>query len=1043
MNLAKWSLEHPYLVLALACAVGVLGLAGVMSSPRDLFPDTTPPQVLVVTVREGASAPEMARTVTEPLEREISGLNGLANQTSTTADGVSSLRAEFTYGKKVSEAVTEVRNALAAVTPRFPAGTAEPLVYSITSRTAPAVTLALSPLDEGGPTLSEIRLLAEHVIRDELLRIPGVGEVEVFGGHHPSVEVSVDRDLLAASGLSLEGLIGAIAKQNISAPAGRLTVEGAEIHFTLDSLFPGVDQVGDTVIASPEGGAVNLRDVARVGIGEMPQRSLYHGNGRPAIAVNVLRAEGSDTIRVVKAVTDLIPELESRFRSMRIEVTDSQKPLIELNISGMYGSLVQAIILIVVVNFLFLGNLAAALVSSVSIALSFLFGLAVIWASPYTIDMVTLTGMIVAVGMVVDASVVVLENIFRVHEATGMKDPRGAAVAGAKEVALSVTAGMLTTVIVLLPVMGSSGYTSRVLRPLNMVLFATLAASLVAALTIIPLLAGFVLEGKGHRPSGVLRKITSWFDGVLKKVVTFYIELLKVSLRHRGLTVAAFALFFLLTLRLVMPLLGGEMMPPMDTGIAFIEFESPAGRSPEAVEKTLTAMEKKILEERHVLSLSSQVGSEPGSPSFGGGSTPQAGRIKVLMVDRSKRKENIWEILDRWRADFKSIEGLRWSRLTEYGATPRATTKAPLDVIISGPDAPLLDSLAREAVSAMEGVKGLGDVHQGWFIEKETRNIEVDPYLASRYRTSPTDIAREVGTALNGRTATYLKVPSFSDIPVRVFYGDQYLEKEEDILDVTIVTGDGLLPLSALARVRTVPEAPLITRERLRNTIDITGVNRGRTIKHVTSEVKLRLRGIQPPDGYSIEVAGSSADLGESMAMLGKALLLGVVLLYFLLVSLFRSFLYPLTILSIVPPAVAGGLWGLLLFNKSMSMNAAMGFILLAGTVVNNSILLVDFIIESRKRGASRTLAVVRSVKTRTRPILMTVTSTIIGLTPLVMEWAVGLERMSPLGIVAASGLIFGTFVTMIFVPVIYSVIDDISSRAAALVGRTGEDPGA
>ncbi len=1034
MNLTKWSVDHPYLILALACAVGVLGFAGVMSTPRDLFPDTTPPQVLIVTVRSGASAQEMARTVTEPLEREISGLGGLSNLTSTTADGVSSVRAEFNYEKKTSEAVTEVRNTLAAVTSKFPAGTEEPLVYSITNRNAPAVTLALSPLDRGGTTLSEIRLFAENILRDELLRIPGVGEVEIFGGHHPSVEVSVDRDRLAASGLSLEGLIRAVSEENVAAPAGRMTIKDSEIHFILDSLFPGIDEIGNAVIGSTESGTVSLKDVAKIGIGEMPRRSLYRGNGQPAIAVNILRSEGSDTVRVVEAVMRLIPEIESRFGNIRIEVTDSQKPLIELNISGMYRSLIQAILLIVIVIFLFLANLRAALISSVSIGLSFLFSLAALWVSPYTIDMVTLTGMIVAVGMVVDASVVVLENIYRIHRATGMSDIGKAAVSGAKEVALSVTAGMMTTVIVLLPVMGSSGYTSRVLRPLNMVIFATLAASLLTSLTIIPLLATFVMKRKEPDTLRTLQKIASGFDRILKKVVTFYIELLKLCIRHRGLTVTIFALFVVLTFRLLMPLLGGEMMPPMDTGIAFIEFETPTARSPESVENTLASMEKRILEEKNVLSLSSQVGSEPGSPSFGGGSTPQAGRIKVHMVDRTKRKENIWEILDRWKEDFRGIEGLRWARLTEYGATPRATTKAPLDVIISGPDMIMLDRLAEDAISALVGTAGLIDVHRSWHIEKEIRNIEIDPHMASIFGTSPAKIAREVATALNGRTSTFLKVPFLSDVPVRVFYEGRFLAKEEDILRVPIATRKGLVPLSNLGRIRPIYESPLITRERLRYTIDITGVNRDRSIKHVTNDAKKNLQDIPLPDGYSIELAGSSADLGESISMLGKALLLGVILLYFLLVSLFRSFLYPLTILSIVPPALAGGLWGLLLFNKSMSMNAAMGFILLAGTIVNNSILLLDFIIESRKRGAPRNLAVIRSVKTRTRPILMTVTSTVIGLTPLVMEWAVGLERMSPLGIVAATGLIFGTFVTMIFVPVIYSIIDDIGVKTIAAI---------
>lgn len=1029
MNVTRWSVEHPYLVTAIACAVAVLGFAGAFSTPRDLFPDTTPPQVLVVTVRQGAAAPDMARTVTEPLERELSGLEGLVNITSTTADGVSSVRAEFIYEKKASEAVTEVRNSLAAVTPLFPQGTSEPLVYSVTSRTMPVLTLALFPDGPDAPALPEIRLLAENRIRDELLSIEGVGDVEVFGGHSPSVEVALDRDRMAAAGLTLETVAGALASQNVSMPAGRLTIDESETHFTLSALFPDMGAMGNTVIGSPRGGSVLLKDVAVISAGELPRRSLYHGNGKAAIALNVLRAQGSDTIRTVGRVLERLPEIQARYRNMGIEVTDSQKPLIELNISGMYKSLVQAILLMVVVIFLFLANLRAALISSVSIALSFLFSLAVLSVSPYTIDMVTLTGMIVAVGMVVDASVVVLENLYRVHSASGRKDIKSSAVTGAKEVALSITAGMMTTIIVLLPVMGSTGYTSRVLRPLNMVIFATLTASLVAALTVIPLLATFVLGRDRPGPVGLLERTAARFDGVLKRLVRFYLDLLKLALRHRLATLVAFGLFVALTFRLVMPILGGEMMPPMDTGIAFIEFETPAGRSAEAVEETLAAMERRILEDEGVLAVSSEVGSEPGAVSFGGGSTPQSGRIKVKMVDRTQRDESIWEILESWKQDFQDIDGLRWSRLTEYGATPKATTKAPLDIIVSGPDPDILDGLAERVMASLEGTAGLTDVQRTWHIEKDVRHIIVDPLQAARYGTSAARVAIEASSAVDGKMATRLRLPEFSDVPVRVSYGSAFLRNEDDLRRILIPAKDGPVPLAVLADVRSAPEAPVITRENLKNTIDVTGVNRGRTIRHVTSEAVGRLGGIGLPDGYGIQVAGSAADLGESIGMLGKALLLGVVLLYFLLVSLFNSFTAPLTILSIVPPAIAGGLWGLLLFDKSMSMNAAMGFILLSGTIVNNSILLLDFIIESRKRGAFRTLAVMRSVKVRTRPILMTATSTIIGLTPLVMEWAVGLERMSPLGIVAATGLIFGTVLTMVFVPVVYVTLDDLVTR--------------
>lgn len=1035
MNLTRWAVDHPYLAFSLAAAVAVLGLFGMMTTPRDLFPDTTPPQVLVVTVRQGASAPEMSHTITKPVERELSGLDGVANITSTTGDGVSSVKVEFRYDKSAAEAVTEVRNSLAAVTPSFPAGTSEPLVYSITQRTAPIVTVALAPKSASGPTLAEIRLLAENQVRDTLLSVQGVGDVEVFGGHQPAVTVRADRDRLTAAGLSLKGLTQALAERNVSIPLGRITTGGREEELTLDALFPTAADIGATAVGSVEGGSVLLREVASVTAGTLPQRSIYHGNGRPAIAVNVMRTEGADTAKTVDRVQAQLERLRARLPDIRFAVTDSQKPLIDLNLKGMYWSLAQAVLLTVGVIFLFLADVRAALISSMSIALSFLASLAVLRLTPYTINMVTLSGMIVAVGMVVDASVVVLENLYRVHAKTG-KDVRESAIAGTKEVALSITAGMLTTIVVLLPVMGASGYTSRVLRPLNITIFSTLAASLLAALTIIPLLASIVLKKSEPGFINTLERQVSRFNRVITVLIRLYQGMLKFCLRRRLLTLAAVVLFVMLTMRLVVPLLGGEMMPAMDTGIAFVEFETPVDRPPEAVEETLSAIERRLLEDETVLALSSQTGSEPQAASFGGGAVPQSGKIKVQLVPRTEREETIWEIMQRWERELEGIEGLRRVRITEYGATPIATTKAPLDIIISGPDITVLDSLADKVMAALEGVRGLADVHRSWRIEKKVHTVTVDPLLAAHYGTTAAQIAGRLSTAMDGTTATMLRVPGFSDIPVRVAYQERFLKSREDVAYIPLHTGRGPVPLTTLGKVNTAREAPVRTREGLTNTVDVTGVNRVRTISHVTGAVQKRLAGIRVPPGYTVETAGSASDLGTSKTMLLGALLLGVVLLYLLLVSLFSSLLIPLVILSIVPPAVAGGLWGLLLFDKPMCMNAAMGFILLAGTIVNNSILLLDFIVESRKQGHHRMRAVLQSVALRTRPILMTATSTIIGLTPLVMEWAVGLERMSPLGIAAATGLLLGTVLTMVLVPVIYITVEDARNWVAARLGR-------
>jgi multidrug efflux pump subunit AcrB len=319
------------------------------------------------------------------------------------------------------------------------------------------------------------------------------------------------------------------------------------------------------------------------------------------------------------------------------------------------------------------------------------------------------------------------------------------------------------------------------------------------------------------------------------------------------------------------------------------------------------------------------------------------------------------------------------------------------------------------------------DVRRSWYFDKTEYNVDVDPALARLYQTTPADVANELKAVVKGIPASSMRLKGYLDIPITIQYAAQDIAEPPQLSDAYVSTRFGPLPLRAMATLDSQHHQPFITRERLRNTIDITGVNRVYTIGQVAKMTQMRLAGIHPPAGYSIQVAGTTADMKTGSAEMGKALKIGFVLLYILLVAMFRSFGHPITIMAAIPLAIAGALWGLLLFDKPMCKPAMMGLILLGGTIVNNSILLLDFILEARRKGMAKDDAILQSVRLRIRPILMTTVSTIVGLTPLVLEMAVGLERMSPLGIVAAVGLSIGTFLTMVVIPVVYSGMDSLA----------------
>ncbi len=1031
MNLSDFSIKSPYAVVAFCLLVAALGAFAFFRTPTDLFPNTVPPQVVVVTVWPGVDADDMADKVTQIIEKELNTLGGLKRITSTSRDEVSSINAEFHYYKNLGEAVVDVQNAVGRIRAALPPAILEPRIYRIANATRPLLTLSLTPKEGGTKDLSQIRLLAENQIEDELLNVDGVADVDVFGAHKPEIQVRVSRESLAANDLTLNDVVAALARQNVSAPAGTIYAPNREYLLKVSNEFANLDEIRNMPIRFDQGAVLRMRDIADVSLGEAEQRSVYHGNGRPAIAVNIMRPEGGATVTAIRNIKAKLPVLTAEYPDIDFTITDDQQPIIDLNVSGMRMSLVQAVLLTVAVIFLFLADIRAAVVVSVSIPMAFLASLVVLWFSPYTLNMVTLSGLIISVGMVVDASIVVLENIYRHYREDPNKNPLRAASAGAREVTLAVTAGMLTTVIVLVPVMFAGGYTQQVMRPLNLMISATLVASLLAALTIVPLMASRLLA-HGERRRNIIERVFSVTDRGVEGLSRVYLALLRGALKHRWLVILLALVFLVFTMKQVKPLLGGELMPPMDTGIVNLVFETPSDYTPHQVERTLSEVEAMLYETPSVLTISSTVGSEPGEISFGGGgSTAQTGKIKITLLDRTQRADDIWKIQDLWRGKLRKMEGVQDFTVSEYGATPLSTTRAPLDIIISGPDPAVLDELAAQTLLDLDGTPGLVDVRRSWRIDKRDCRIKIDPDLAELYHASPPAVAKELRTAVKGISATSMRLTGYLDIPVTVRYRGADITYPSQLRDVYINTPLGQVPLRAMAQIHPHKTQPFITRENLLPTIDITAVNRGYTIGQVTAMVKKKLADIRTPAGYTIRVAGNGVNMVIGQREMGRALMIGFVLLFILLVAMFKSFLHPFTIMAAIPLAVAGGFWGLLIFDKPMCKPAMMGMILLGGTIVNNSILLLDFIINARAKGMARDEAILQSVRFRLRPILMTTVSTIVGLSPLIFEMAVGLERMSPLGIVAASGLLVGTFLTMIVVPVVYSSFDSLGNMCA------------
>lgn len=1035
MNLVERYLKRPHLLTSVVLLGAVVGFIGYRRMPVNLFPDSERPQIAVVTVYPGASAPDVEADVSRTIEKELSTIEQVRRITSVSKDEVSSVAVEFEYSKSLESAATDVANGLQKIKALLPADVRPPMIFKVSSATPPVLTLALRPKASSPIDLSMVRQLADNAIKERLLQLPEVANVEVFGAHQPIVRVSLDRDKLAEYSLTPGDVSQRLAAFNANQPIGLLITGRSQFLLKRTGEFRTIGDVGRIVVAHLPGGDVHLADIATIRRGTVEAQSAYHGNGRPAIAINIQRASSGNTLRTIAAVSALLPSLEKRYPGIEFSIPDTQGELINLSVGNMLDALRDAVVMTVIVIFLFLADLRGMALAAISIPFTYLLTFAAMWLIGYEFNMVTLTAVIIAVGMLLDDAIVVLENIERHYHEEGV-DIHKAVVGGTQEVMLAIFSGTYATVMVLLPIIFIGGFVQTVLRPLSISLVIALAVSYLVSITVIPLLAPLLLRRSGGAGRNRLERLVGNFNKrIVEPVRDFYVWLTGVALNHRWLFIGV-ALVLLAASARQMPLIGRDLMPPMDTGIIKVNFETDANTSLAGTEATLSRMEALIRRRPEVTSVSSLIGSEPAVISFGAGRLPQQGNITIHLVDRFHRKASIWQIEDALRSEFQRLPGLKSVDVFDFGATPLSTIRSSVDVMLSGPNLETLDRLGRDVEKRLRShLRGATSITRSWTLDSVEVQFTADTEKLALYRISPAAVAGQLAGAVRGQPSSVFRVPNEDGLTILVQLPGRQRAHADQLATYPIVTPAGTVPLGALGSVvrRAVPS--VITRQGLERTLDIQAYRSKQPISHLQDDVDAALAGLKLPSGYTLSHEGEIKQMNESFALLGKALVLGLVLLYFSLVPAFKSWVHPLTIMSAIPLALIGAAWSMLLADKHGCMPSMMGMILLAGIVVKNSILLIDFIAAARERGATIHDALIDSVRIRTRPILMTAVGTAVGMIPIAMEWAIGLERLSPLAIVAIGGLLVSTFLTMVYVPVLYSLFDDASLAVRRRLG--------
>ena len=1007
------------LLLAMILFIGsIMGVLGYINLPRNMYPDVERSQVVVVTQLPGAAAQTVAQKVSRPIEQELYALAGIRDVQSTNKNEVSIIKAEFEYGKDLNTATVDVNNAISRARGKLPPEAPPSGVYTVGGFTQPVLVLALSPKPDSDVSLSQIRLMAENDLRTALLTQGHIANVEIFGGHEPAIRVEFDPLKLIQNHISQGQLQEALAKIGRDYPVGisqsasafsTLTVYGERVSVEALRRLPLVN-------------GLMLGDVAQVSLSEAERYSAFHGNGKEAIAMAIQRAPGESVQGAINDANRALKDMKVRYSKIEFEVADTQEELIETSNSNIIEALRDAVIFVSIVMLIFLANWRAVVISFVSIPLVFLLTLATLWLMGKELNLTVMTGIILALGMLVDNAVVVLENIERhLHD---LKEEVDTAVRrGTEEVLSPILVGTIATVVVIAPLMFIGGFPEAIFAHLVRPVLIAAFVSYFLAVTFIPMVSAYWYRNGLPPKNRWERAIARFYDRTLAPGAGMYVGMLGFAMRggwlRRTLLVLPAVLLLAFSIRVIMPLVGRDAMPPMDTGVVKVHVKF-GGNVPVAeVQQRLKTFEAALQEDKRIERSTLFIGSEAGVLSMGSGQLPGEAIFTLTYVDRLHRDQSSWQIETELRQKLAGVPGVVSADVFDGGATALSTIKAPIDIRLVSEDWQLLTRTAEDVKLALAKVPGITTVSTSWDRYSEEAVLVLDEEKLRLLGATPDQVVGQL--PLKGAPVTSLsKLPSVGALPVRTYFGDTYRSNPQALMLLPIQLANGqVVSLGQVARLQKQPGTAILTTDGVHYALDVFAYRNTKPISMLSDEAVAAVAKVVPP-GVTFTDEGDYASSKESGKRMATGLGLGVLLLFAVLVPAYRSIGLGLLSVLILPLSVIGAMWGLLAFGKALALSAILGVVLLFAIIIKNSILMVDFIQERRKEGQSPLEAATGSVRLRYRPILMTALATIAGMIPIAMENAIGLERLSPLADAAIGGLLVGTFMSLFYLPMFY-----------------------
>ncbi len=1015
MSIYKSAVNKPITTLMIFTAVIVMGLYSLRYLPLDLLPEMDPPFISVITTWPGANASDVETNITRPMEDSFNTVDNLKEIMSTSTDNLSIITLEFDWEADLNEASNDVRDAIDMLYGFLPEGVDRPLIFKFSTDMIPIVFYAITA-EESYAGLD--RILEERII-NPLNRIEGIGSVNLVGSPQRRIYVEADPVKLEAYNLSIEQIGNVIRAENLNTPAGNVKMGLMDYQFRIEGEIIESAELKDLAVGHFQGSSVFLRDVAKVRDGLRDLSLEERINGRQGVRMFVMKQSGTNTVRVASDIREALAELEKDLPpDIEIQEILDTSTFISDSVSNLSQTLMWALLFVVLVVLFFLGKWRATFIVMITIPISLIVAFIYLFLSGGSLNIISLASLSIALGMVVDDAIVVLENISR-HVERGTS-PREAAIYATNEVWLSVIITTLVIVAVFFPLTLLGGMTGVLFKQLGWIVTITVVTSTVAAISLTPMLSSKLLGNKAGKVSERRLSHAKTIDPLLKSLESFYESIIRLALRNKKKVLIVSFGIFIGSLMLVR-FLSTEFIPEADEGRISVSAELTTGLRVEETIKVSRQLEQIILEnypEVEILSVSSGSDDEGGMMMFAD-TGPNIINMMMRLSELDKRERSVWEIARDIREHLSHIPDIVEYSVETGGGGPGENT---VDVEIYGYDFNITSSLANEIRAKIDDIPGAENVQVSRKDDRPELQVVLDRKKLAEHGLNTATVSTALRNRIDGMTASQLREEG-NEYDIIVRYREEYRSSISDIESIRITNAIGeSVRLGEIGSVQEYWNPPNIERKSRERVVTVSAVPSGISLGDLAAEIDKIMETIDVPSGVMVNIGGAYEDMMESFADLGLLLLISVILVFLVMASQFESFIMPFVIMFSIPFSFTGVILALLITNTTLSIIAGLGAVLLIGIVVKNGIVLIDYINLQRDRGLALNDAIAISGKMRLRPVLMTAMTTILAMLPLALSRGEGSEIWSPMGISLIGGLIFSTLVTLVLVPVVYGI---------------------